>query len=1110
MFKLINQKDFSNSRFFLLLIIFLFSSGILNAQISYGGEPIAKKLVMPKNDSELFHKTHMLSKIQEQQRNEILTEITPSGQAMRAGFSLPVYYSPETSGVWHNLGDSLWVWRLKIEVEKANSIGLVLNNFNLSDDSNLFIYNADVDFFIGAFTHKNNNPSQLLSAQVIPGETLIIEYSEKIEPDKIRFSNSFFAITEIIYIANGFADDPDKNLGNSDDCMININCSEGDQWKRQKRGVARLLMRVGNSWYWCSGSLINTTAHDGTPYLLTADHCGFNASIDDMNLWQFYFNFERPGCEDFGLPLNNVLYGSTLISNAPLDEGSDFKLVLLHQRPPVAWRPYYNGWNNLDIPAEHGVGIHHPAGDAKKISTYMGGVNSGGGSFNTGENMAENSAWRFSFVETENGHSVTQGGSSGSPMFNQDGLITGTLSGGSSSCTNLTGINIYGKMSYHWTSNHDHPAHKLAPYLDPLGTNLFFVRGYDPYIDVFPAPGFVSSKVLNDSQVEVRWLKPGHAPNNPGWHGYTSNFTGNSNHTPERATVFDAAALGFNYPVTISKVSHVFRENANDIWENTEFMFKIYGSDGMELLYSSPALTAVSLEEAIHELDSALTFEDRFYVAVRPSHLSGHPSSVYDITNLGNSFSYVGHSLEWEPIGDDTHQFVYLTKIYVEKESQYPTLSDNKIEEKFIKPNSENFSLKNEWVSLVSEYKIYRNDEHIFTVENEPGIDLSFIENIEGIDTPFIKYHLKAVYGNRESSSSNSTYVFIGEHCHELISEFPYLEIFDNDELPPCWIAQNTSESGWITKEFYSINENNSIEPFSGNHMMHVEALDDVTQDEWLLSPAFDVSELQIPALRFYFNGNFSSAIEQNTSQLNLYISDTENSFYKIWDASDSPMFLKANTYSWIPVVINIKDLAENGYIRFGFQYEGEGGDYFAIDNFELFDASDELYNLSISMFPFEAGEVYGAGSFIGGEAVNVTAYANTPYFFHFWSTSGEHLTSKVDYRFLMPENNYFITANFTLDNTTSVDDDIMEVSETIIYPNPTTGKINIQLNEHTNVPVIEIYNSAGSFILRREKEFISYGEDFIIDISDQPGGLYFIFIQSENKQEVRKVSLIR
>lgn len=1105
-----NFKLFPNIKFFLFVFILLFAPGILNAQISYGGEPIAKKLFLPKNDSELFHKTHTLSEIQSQKRNEILTESTPPGQAMRAGFSIPVYYSPEMSGMWHNLGDSLWIWRLKIEVEKANSIGLVFKNFSLSDDSNLFIYNADVDFFIGAFTHKNNNPSQLLSVQVIPGETVIIEYSEKIEPNKSRFSNSFFAITEIIYIANGLSYDSDKNLGNSDYCMINVNCSEGDQWKRQKRGVARLLMRVGNSWFWCSGSLINTTAHDGTPYLLTADHCGFNASIDDMNLWQFYFNFERPGCDDFGLPLNNVLYGSTLISNAPLDGGSDFKLVLLHQRPPIAWRPYYNGWNNLDIPAEHGVGIHHPSGDAKKISTFMGGVNSGGGTFNTGEVMADNSAWRFSFVATENGHSVTQGGSSGSPMFNQDGLIVGTLSGGSSSCSNPSGTNIYGKMSYHWTSNHDHPAHKLAPYLDPLGTNLFFVRGYDPYIDVFPAPGFVSSKLLNESQVEVRWLKPGHAPNNPGWHGYTSNFTGNSNDTPERATVFDAAALGFNYPVTISKLSHVFRENHNDNWENDEFTFKIYGSDGMELLYTSPSLTAVSLEETIYELDSALTFEDKFYVAVRPSHLSGHPSSVYNITNLGNSFSYVGHSSGWEPIGDNTHQFVFLTKVFVENDSQYPQISDKNYEENLIISNSENYSNKNEWISLVTAYKIFRNDELIVTIENEPGIDLSFIDNIEGIDAPFIKYYLKAVYDNMESSPSNSTYVFTEEYCGELISEFPYLEIFDNEELPPCWITQNTSENGWITKEFFSINENNSIEPFSGNYMMLVEALEDEVQDEWLLSPAFDVSELQIPALRFYFNGNFSSAIQQNTSQLNLYISDTDNSFYKIWDVSDSPTFIKANTYSWIPVVINIKDLAENGYIRFGFQYEGEGGDYFAIDNFELFDASDEIYNLSISMFPFEAGEVYGEGSFIGGEAVNVTAYANTPYFFHFWSTSGEHLTHRANYRFLMPENNYFITANFTLDNVTSADEDLMEVSETIIYPNPTTGKISIRLNEQTNFPRIEIFNSAGSLILRREKELFSYGEDIKLDISDQPSGLYFIFIHSENKQEIKKVSLVR
>ena len=50
------------------------------------------------------------------------------------------------------------------------------------------------------------------------------------------------------------------------------------------------------------------------------------------------------------------------------------------------------------------------------------------------------------FEQTANGHAVTEGGSSGSPLFNQNKQIVGTLSGGSSSCEKPNGANTYGKL----------------------------------------------------------------------------------------------------------------------------------------------------------------------------------------------------------------------------------------------------------------------------------------------------------------------------------------------------------------------------------------------------------------------------------------------------------------------------------------------------------------------------------------------------------------------------------------------------------------------------------------------------------------------------------------
>ena len=64
-----------------------------------------------------------------------------------------------------------------------------------------------------------------------------------------------------------------------------------------------------------------------------------------------------------------------------------------------------------------GVGIHHPNGSAKKISTFN--SNLASSSYNGGLLML---IGKFIGMHT-NGHGVTEGGSSGSPIFNQDKRI---------------------------------------------------------------------------------------------------------------------------------------------------------------------------------------------------------------------------------------------------------------------------------------------------------------------------------------------------------------------------------------------------------------------------------------------------------------------------------------------------------------------------------------------------------------------------------------------------------------------------------------------------------------------------------------------------------------
>jgi PKD repeat protein len=108
----------------------------------------------------------------------------------------------------------------------------------------------------------------------------------------------------------------------------------------------------------------------------------------------------------------------------------------------------------------------------KKISTYTSAL--GSGSFGA---VSPGTHWIVGWSETPNGYGVTEGGSSGAPLFNDDGLIIGTLTGGESACQNPGGEDMFGKFSYSWESNGASPDQQLKPWLDPDNTGILKMPG---------------------------------------------------------------------------------------------------------------------------------------------------------------------------------------------------------------------------------------------------------------------------------------------------------------------------------------------------------------------------------------------------------------------------------------------------------------------------------------------------------------------------------------------------------------------------------------------------------------------------------------------------------
>ncbi|MBK8500938.1 MAG: hypothetical protein IPL46_01335 [Saprospiraceae bacterium] len=137
----------------------------------------------------------------------------------------------------------------------------------------------------------------------------------------------------------------------------------------------------------------------------------------------------------------------------------------------AGYNAYFNGWDVQNVAATGGVGIHHPNGDIKKISTFT------GAAVSTTWGSVPNTHWEVSWVATANGHGITEQGSSGSPLFNSAGLMIGTLTGGNSFCNTPTFPDQFGKMSYHWISNGATANTRLKNWLDPDATGVTSLTG---------------------------------------------------------------------------------------------------------------------------------------------------------------------------------------------------------------------------------------------------------------------------------------------------------------------------------------------------------------------------------------------------------------------------------------------------------------------------------------------------------------------------------------------------------------------------------------------------------------------------------------------------------
>lgn len=378
----------------------------------------------------------------------------------RFGFNHATSLNCNSHGVWIPLKNKGTLWLLRIQSPGALSLNLTFDHTEIPEGNELYVYNPEKSFILGKFTAAHLYQQQL-GTELIPGDEIILEY---FVPE--GNPRGFLQLSTVTHGYRTPKEFMQKAFGSSGNCNFNVNCPQGAAWQQERNGV---VMLVSGSNGFCSGSLINNTLNNGKPYVLTANHCYSNPAS-----WIFRFNWQSPTCANPPAePSFQSLSGAVLRARA---SASDFCLVeitggLQGNTVPAAIAPYFNGWDNSGNTPSSAVGIHHPAGDIKKVSRENDPLIS-----TTFGSCPANSHWGVTGWD----EGVTEGGSSGSPLFDQNHRIVGQLHGGASACGAASLSDEYGKMSYSWNPQNSDSTNQLKYWLDPHQSNASFVNGYDP------------------------------------------------------------------------------------------------------------------------------------------------------------------------------------------------------------------------------------------------------------------------------------------------------------------------------------------------------------------------------------------------------------------------------------------------------------------------------------------------------------------------------------------------------------------------------------------------------------------------------------------------------
>ena len=353
------------------------------------------------------------------------------------------------------------IWRVRLESSGAYSLGVYFGKFQLAEGARLYMYDDAKNIFSEAYTCANNKQSGSFALQECKGNHIIIELNE---PYNISGENHLF-IESISHayknVYNGLLFPSGNIRSKSTEEPTGITCPLGETFRQERHAVCKLTFKVNDFAYFCTGTLLNTTKQDGTPYLLTANHCFDNNETAQTMV--AYFNDEKEDCNGSYAEIHSIS-GAELVAT---NKETDFTLVKLSSVPPPECKAYYAGWSR-DTSISSGVSIiHHPDGTHKRIATDNEPPVTNPGITSFGDYVSQ----PYSLWITSWDFGATEGGSSGCPLFDDNKRVIGYLHAGSNT------YDFFKRFATAWDYGSSDST-KLQPWLDPDNTGAAFLDGF--------------------------------------------------------------------------------------------------------------------------------------------------------------------------------------------------------------------------------------------------------------------------------------------------------------------------------------------------------------------------------------------------------------------------------------------------------------------------------------------------------------------------------------------------------------------------------------------------------------------------------------------------------